>query len=112
MRITLTMNGKGIGYLDYEIINWYDKMGQLGAIATGPPQLGILIEQKIKTNAYRIIVSGGDAPPNLENYWDGVVGTLNRIKAELRGFDYIVPANEDPLKDTGPVSAKRQERVN
>lgn len=111
MRISLTMNGKGIGYLDYEILNWYDKMGQLGAVV-GPGQLGSVIEQKIKTNAYHIIISGGDAPPNLENYWDGVVGTLNKIKSELRGFDYMVPANEDPLKDTGPVSAKRQERVN
>jgi hypothetical protein len=106
------MNGKGIGYLDYEILNWYDKLGQLGAVVAAPHTFGNLIEQKIKTNAYHVVVSGGDSPPNLEHYWDGVVGTLNRIKAEVRGFDYLVPANEDPLKDTGPVSAKRQIRVN
>lgn len=111
MRISLTMNGQGIGYLDYEVLNWYDKMGQMGAISTNPQQLGILIDHKIKTNAYHIIVSGGDCPPNLEHYWDGVVGTLNKIKGEVQGFDYIVPSHEDPLKDE-TVSKKRQGRVN
>ncbi|KKN88814.1 hypothetical protein LCGC14_0244210 [marine sediment metagenome] len=104
MRIRFTLNGKGIGYLDYEIVNWNDKLGQMGSIITGPHQLGFAIEQKIRTNAYHVVVSGGDMPPDLSMYWDGVVATLNKVKQEIRGFDYIVPAGQDPLKDTTSVS--------
>jgi hypothetical protein len=99
MRIRFTINGKGIGYFDYDIINWNDKLGQMGAINTGPPKLGYMIEQKIKTNAYHVIVTGGDCPPNLSMYWDGVVATLDKVKMEIRGFDYHIPAGHDPLKD-------------
>ncbi len=104
MRIRFTINGKGIGYLDYDIINWNDKLGQMGSVITGPPQLGFAIEQKIKTNAYHVTVSGGDVPPDLSMYWDGVVATLNKVKQEIQGFDYLVPSGQDPLKDTTSVS--------
>ena len=111
MRITLMMNGSGIGYLDYEIINWYDKLGQMGSIITKPVQLGILIEKKIKTNAYDVVVSGGDMPPDVQFYWDGVVGTLDRIKWEVRGFDYLAPGRENPLKDTSPRPDTFKDRI-
>lgn len=112
MRITFTLNGKGIGYLDYEIINWNDRLGHMGSIVTGPHQLGFMIEKKIRTNAYHVVVSGGTMPPDLSMYWDGVVATLDKVKREIRGFDYFVPAGEDPLKDTTSVStAKRKGRI-
>lgn len=111
MRITLAMDGAGIGYLDYEIINWYDKLGQLGAIITKPVRLSLIIERRIKTNYYNVVVSGGDLPPNLSSYWDGVVATLNNIKQEVKGFDYYVPAGEDPLEDTSPLPASKRGRV-
>ena len=111
MRITLMINGSGIGYLDYEIINWYDKLGQMGPIITSPVQLGSLIEKKIRTNAYSVVVSGGSIPSDLSLYWDGVVGTLDKIKKEVSGFDYLVPTGEDPLKDTGPEPASRKGKI-
>lgn len=111
MRITLAMDGASIGYLDYEILNWYDKLGQMGSIITQPVKFGLRIERRIKSNHYNVIVSGGDLPPDLSSYWDGVVGTLNKIKQEIKGFDYYVPAGEDPLKDTGPLPASRKGRV-
>jgi hypothetical protein len=101
----------GVGYLDYEIINWYDKLGQMGSIATQPQQLGILIDRKIKTNAYSVTVSGGDIPPDLQFHWDGVVGTLNKMKEEIRGFDYLVPAGQDPLADKEPRPASKQGKI-
>jgi len=98
MRVLLTNNGQKIGYLDFEIINFYEKLGQLGAVVTQPPQLSELIRGKIATNAYGITVSGGDAPPDLSPYWDGVYATLLRIKAEASSFDFVVPKEEDPLQ--------------
>ena len=110
MRVTLTNNGSGIGYLDFDVINWYDLLGELRNVVTGPPQLGQMIEHKIRTNAYSVTVSGGDMPPDLSMYWDGIVATLNRIKVDARGFDYIIPAGQDPLKEEN-VPEKFQRRV-
>ena len=111
MRVTLTNNGEGIGYLDFDVINWYENLGELRNIVTTPPNLGKLIESKIKTNAYGVTVSGGDIPPDLSFYWDGIVSTLNRIKIDARGFDYIAPAGQDPLKEKNtPPEIQRRVR--
>ena len=98
MRVILSNNGQKIGYLDFEIINFFDKLGQLGAVMTQPPQLAELIRTKIMTNAYGVVVAGGDTPPDLSLYWDGVYATLLRIKAEVSSFDFVVPTEEDPLQ--------------
>jgi hypothetical protein len=110
MRVTLTNNGEGIGYLDFEVINWYDSLGELRNVVTTPPQLGRIIEQKIKTNAFSVAVSGGDMPPDLSNYWDGIVATLNKIKTQAPGFDYLVPSGQDPLKEEN-TPEKFQRRI-
>lgn len=112
MRITLMNNGTGIGYMEYQILNWADKLGFMGAVVTQPPQLATLIEHKIRTNAYGVVVSGGLSPGNLGMYWDGVVMTLNNIKREVPGFDYLVPAGEDPLQDTTPLTEAQKRKVN
>ena len=111
MRVTLTNNGSGIGYLDFDVINWYDLLGELRHVVTTPPQLGQLITRKIQTNSYNVTVSGGDMPPDLSYYWDGIVATLNRIKEDARGFDYIVPSGQDPLKEQNtPLELQRRVR--
>lgn len=111
MRVTLTNNGAGIGFLEFDVINWFENLGELRSIVTSPPQLGKVIESKIKTNGYNVVVSGGDIPPDLSFYWDGIVATLNNIKTLVPGFDFIVPSNQDPLKEQNtPEDIQRRVR--
>ena len=110
MKVTLTNNGDGIGFLEFDVINWYESLGELRHIVTTPPQLGKVIEAKIRSNAYNIVVSGGDVPPDLSYYWDGIVGTLNKLKELVPGFDYIVPSGQDPLKEQN-TPEKLQRRI-
>jgi hypothetical protein len=97
MRVTLFMNQEPIGYLDYEVLNPSDMMGELGMIHTVPPNLALVLERKIKDNK-GLSISGGIAPQDLSPYWDGVYRVLMQVEQEVAGFQFLVPPDEDPFK--------------
>jgi hypothetical protein len=107
MRITLLLESKPIGFMEYEIINDFELIGQLGAIVTTPMTLARVIEGKIKHNE-DIVVSGGLSPEDLSRYFDGVVLVLEKIKAEVRGFDYQIPESENPYLEEVPEDLQDQ----
>jgi hypothetical protein len=106
IRITLTLDGQKIGYIDYDLINVPQKMGLLGAVYATPTQLLNVLTKKIKQNK-DIDVRGGFTPPDLSQYFDGVYRVLHRMKAEIAGFDFHIPPEQDPYRTDVPESEKK-----
>lgn len=107
MKITLLSKGQPIGYVEYDIINEFELMGKLGPIFTQPSQLGNVILQKIKKNK-DVVVSGGFAPQDLSQYFDGVVLVLESIKSEVPSFDYHIPEKENPYLLDAPEEIQKR----
>jgi hypothetical protein len=107
MKITLQQDGKPIGFMEYEIINDFELIGQLGPIVTSPMHLAQVITRKIKHNE-DIVVSGGSNPEDLSRYFDGVVQVLESIKDQVPSFDYLIPEDENPYLQETPESLQRR----
>ena len=97
MRIILLMDGRKIGYLEYEHTNPSALRGRLGVIHCRPVALAQAIERKIKTNPDHIAVRGGHMPEDLSRHWGGVYQSLLLIAEEYPGFQFQIPYN--PLDD-------------
>lgn len=107
IRITLTLKGQKIGYLDYNLINVPQKMGVLGTIHATPTQLMNVLTRKIKQNT-DIDVRGGFTPPDLSRYFDGVYRVLDRMRDEIAGFDFQIPPQQDPYLEEVPVDVQQE----
>ena len=95
MKITLTLNNKPIGFIEYEMINDFQFMGVLKNVVTNSKQLTYVIQKKIKNNT-EITIMGGHSPQDLSKYFDGIVLVLEKIKEEISGFSYLIPKEENP----------------
>lgn len=95
MKITLTLNNKPIGFIEYDLINDLEFLGVLKNVVTNSKPLTYAIQNKIKNNT-EITVMGGSSPRDLSRYFDGIVLVLESIKEEVRGFGYLIPQEENP----------------
>ncbi len=105
IRITLTLDGDKIGYINYQLINVPQKMGLLGAVFAQPRQLMNVLTKKIKQNE-DIVVRGGFTPPDLSQYFDGIYQVLSRMRDEIEGFDFQIPPEVDPYLEDIPEGVK------
>jgi len=106
IRITLTLNGQKIGYIDYDLINVPQKMGMLGAVHATPSQLLNVLTKKIRQNT-EVGVRGGFMPSDLSRYFDGVHKVLFNMKEEIAGFDFHIPPEQDPYLQDVPEEEKQ-----
>jgi hypothetical protein len=107
MRITLSLNGHKIGYIDYQLINVPQKMGLLGTVFVQPTPLLNVLTKKIKQNT-DIAVRGGFTPPDLSQYFDGIFQVLDRMRDEIEGFDFQIPPESDPYLEDVPEDVKQE----
>ncbi len=107
IRITLTLNNRPIGYINYDLINVPQKMGQLGAIYATPTQLMNVLTKKIKQNT-DIDVRGGFTPPDLSRYFDGIYRVLDGMRQEISGFDFQIPPHQDPYLEETPEDVQKE----
>jgi hypothetical protein len=105
MRIKLLLNGHGIGYIDYQLINVPQKMGILGVVFVQPTSLLNVLTKKIKQNE-DIVVRGGFSPTDLSPYFDGIFQVLDRMRDEIEGFDFQIPPEQDPYLEDVPDDVK------
>lgn len=97
MRVTLNNFGRKVGYLDFEVINYPEMLGQFERVYTVPRLFGAEIERQIKTNPDGIVLKGGHKPKDLSGYWDGVYNVLLNMTEIYPGFTFVVPPQEDPF---------------
>lgn len=107
IRITMTLNGHKIGYIDYQLINIPQKMGILGTVFAQPTPLLDVLTAKIKQNKY-IAVRGGFTPPDLSQYFDGIYRVLSSMRDEIEGFDFQIPPESDPYLEDVPEDVKQE----
>ena len=107
LRITLTLAGQKIGYIDYQLINVPQRMGLLGTVFAQPTQLLDVLTKKIKQNE-DIVVRGGFTPPDLSQYFDGIFQVLDRMRDEIEGFDFQIPPEHDPYLEDVPEDVKQE----
>lgn len=106
VRIELLLNNQSIGHIDYNVRNVPQIMGELISIEVQPPQLESVLKRKFTQNE-DVEVSGGFTPKDLTPYYDGVIGVLLNVRKEIKGFDFQVPPENDPLLIDMPESEKK-----
>jgi len=106
VRIELLLNNQSIGHIDYNVINVPQMMGELVSMEVQPPQLTSVLKRKFTQNE-DVSVSGGFTPEDITPYYDGVIGVLLNMSKEIKGFDFQVPPEKDPLLRPTPESEKK-----
>ena len=96
IRITLFLHGQQIGYIDYDLINLPERMGNILRMFVAPRQLLDILTRKIKHNK-DVNVRGGFMPEDLSQYFDGLVHLLSNMQDEIEGFDFQIPPNQNPF---------------
>jgi len=111
MKIVLTIQSKPVGYIEYDLVNSLGMVGVLGPIYVQPNKLLSVITDRIKNNK-SIAVSGGFIPPDLSQYFDGIVMVLEGLKEEIAGFSYTIPPEENPYLEDEDLRLEMSRRVN
>ena len=107
IRITLTQDGQKVGYINYNLLNVPQKMGDLGTMHAVPTQLLDVLRRKIRQNT-EIDVRGGFIPPDLRQHFDGIYRVLDRMRQEISGFDFHIPPEQDPYLQDVPDKVKEE----